>query len=298
MLSNEPIQMAFIGLHGVYPTDGGDVALDDRYSLVTPNRFLLSARSEFTMNRLQYDEAEKVTRYLVYRGARGVPSRNGQEVTEALQNGLMAFQIVKPIRTTGLIFYGFDSGSDEFVLQRTEYRFPTDAGEWARMRKFDDALLVRVPTLIKSIETVMKGESAEQKNAVFFLQMGLEHNNPMIAGLLWAMGIDAILGGEGRAEFAKRLCTSLGPKTAAFPDWNEAIAPPPYLVEDVALDLYVLRNKLGHGVDLRKAAKDKSTPVDLMKRVKLTELSDPTSYSMVLSQAACYLLCQLLEKGL
>jgi hypothetical protein len=72
-----------------------------------------------------------------------------------------------------------------------------------------------VPALVEKINQVMSGSNAEIKNAIFLLQMGLEHNNPLIAGLLFTMGLDAILGGHGRHQFKKRLCECLRPKTLA-----------------------------------------------------------------------------------
>jgi hypothetical protein len=57
-----------------------------------------------------------------------------------------------------------------------------------------------------------------------------------------------------------------------------------------------LRSKLAHGADLRKAAIDKKYPVDLIAKVKLTEFSEQTAYATVLCEAACFLLCQVLQK--
>jgi hypothetical protein len=173
-----------------------------------------------------------------------------------------------------------------------------DAGVWARMRYFDGPLFSRVPAMLKRVQRVMSETNAEKKNALFLLQMGLEHRNPLIAGLLWVMGIDALLGTWGKDGFAEGLCNSLGPTTLAFPDWNQPTGPPAYTVDDVALHVYILRSKLGHGVDLREAALDKKHPVDLLKKVKLTDFTEPEAMATILSQAACFLLCQLLEKKL
>ena len=292
------VELAFIGLHGVFIGSAAEIQLCDGLSLVKPNRFILTARSKWSMNLLQYKEAEDASRYLVYRLRNKSDIDGNRSVMEAVQNALLAMHIVKPVRTLGLIFYGFDDSSPVINLQRVEHRSPTDAGDWARMRVFDESLLVRVPPLIEKVNRVMAGQIAETKNALFLLQMGLEHTNPLISGLLFTMGLDAVLGGYGRKEFKERLCACLGAKMLVFPDWNPSPHRPLYTVEDVASDLYTLRNKLAHGVDLRAAAQDKSTPVDLLKPVNLTELSQRTTYSMILSQAACFLLCQVLEKTL
>jgi hypothetical protein len=57
-------------------------------------------------------------------------------------------------------------------------------------------------------------------------------------------------------------------------------------------------NKLAHGLDLRTAATDKTIPVDLLKQVTLTEFSEPTYYANLLSQAACFFLCRVLQQKL
>jgi hypothetical protein len=216
--------------------------------------------------------------------------------SETIQNALMAFQIIKPVQTLGFTFRGRDTDALTFYLETTEQRPPMDAGEWARMRVFDQELLDGVPPMIKRVRRVMEGTSAEQKNAIIFLQLGLEHGHPLIAGLLWVMGMEAIFDSEGRNDFRTKLCGCLGSTTLVFPDWNSPTAPPAYTVEELAIPVYMLRNKLAHGADLRTAALDKTTPVDLTKKVKLVDFLEPRSHAHLLSEAACYLLCQVLQK--
>jgi hypothetical protein len=45
---------------------------------------------------------------------------------------------------------------------------------------------------------------------------------------------------------------------------------------------------VAHGLALRKAARDKSTSVDLVEKVTLTSLSEPEIYALFVSQAACF----------
>jgi hypothetical protein len=150
--------------------------------------------------------------------------------------------------------------------------------------------------MIQRVRLVMQGSSAERKNAVTFLQLGLEHSHPLIAGLLWVMGMEAIFDSDDRNDFKKELCKCLGSAALVFPDWNAPTAPPAYTVDELAIPVYVLRSKLAHGADLRTAALDKKTPVDLTKKVKLVDFSEPRTRAHLLSEAACYLLCQVLQK--
>jgi hypothetical protein len=54
----------------------------------------------------------------------------------------------------------------------------------------------------------------------------------------------------------------------------------------------------GRVADLRSAATDKKHPVDLLSRVSLTLETEAMDYVLLLSKAACYLLCQVLQKAL
>jgi hypothetical protein len=124
----------------------------------------------------------------------------------------------------------------------------------------------------------------------------MENYHPLIAGMLWVMGMEAILESGNRNEFRDKLVALLGANTPVFPVWDSSVPALPWIVKDIAIDLYMLRNKLVHGVDLRKAATDKSSPVDLLRLVKLHPDSQDTQYSLLLSQAACFLLCQVIQK--
>ena len=64
----------------------------------------------------------------------------------------------------------------------------------------------------------------------------------------------------------------------------------------IAVELYTLRSKIAHGVGLRKAAQDSKAPVDLLKKIHLTHASGDTAYCVVLSEAAIYLLCEVIRK--
>lgn len=145
----------------------------------------------------------------------------------------------------------------------------------------------------------MGGAAAEPKNAVYFLQMALEHLHPHISGLLCVMGLEAKFDSKGRQDFARKLNATFGSSTPVFPDWNSpGHAQPAHTVDNIAVHLYTLRSKIAHGVDLRKAAQDKVVPVDLVKPVELTPQMPLRSYAGLLSEAATYLLCDLIQRRL
>lgn len=301
-LPKGPTRLVFTGLRSIDIGDDDEVEVGDGFSLTRPNGFLLSARDHHGMNQREYDEAALASRYLVYKRVSSILQPEGpyDRDSETIQNGLVAFQIIKPIQTLGFTFHGWDRGTSTFSPELSEKRAPMVAGEWARMRRFDRELLDQVPAMIKKVRLVMEGSSVERKNAVIFLQLGLEtnHYHELLAGLLWVMGMEAIFDSGNRNDFKKKLCDCLGPATLVFPDWNRPTAPPAYKVEELAIPVYILRNKLAHGADLRTAVRDKTTPVDLVKKVKSAGGLEDISNAYLLSEAACYLLCQVLQKAI
>lgn len=224
---------------------------------------------------------------------------------EAFQNGLMALQIVKPIRTYGLFFHGTEMPDGSPRLRGlTDRRWGMAAGQWAELRAFDEPLLGHACQILDQVRATMGGSDIPKRNAVHSLQLALEHPHPYVSCLLAVMGIEAILDSSDRWDFESKLCDLLGANAPAFPDWNSPdFRPPKYSVKDLAVHLYTLRSKIAHGVDLRTAAADKRSPVDLLEfKEYITtpftayeQVSDPVQYAKLLGEVSIYLLCRLLQ---
>jgi len=219
-----PTRWIFTGLRSIDIGAQEEVELGDGFFLSKPNDFLLSARDHHAMNRREYDEAAQVSRYLVYKRVSpthfmGAELDDRGSVAEVFQNGLVALQIIKPLPTLGFIFHGMAYGGPTFNLETVERRSPMNPGGWARMRIFDREFLVRVLPTIRKVQQVMAGRSAERKNAIILLQLGLETNyyHQLIAGLLWVMGMEAIFDSNNRHDFETKLCNCLGSSAAGFP---------------------------------------------------------------------------------
>lgn len=290
----------FTGLYNVDLGVESQVDLGAGLFLSKPTTFLLSARSKHDLSEWQFQQAEAVSCFLVRRESQ--PLLRGPErdkSVDQLQGELMAFQILKPLHTLGIIFQGSRMPTDTFSLETSIHRSPMNPGEWARMRAFDAGLISQVPQMIQKVKGIMSGTAAEPKNAINFLQLALEHHHPLITGLLCVMGLEALFDSKNRWDFRKKLCNRLGGETVAFPDWNSPIfQPPSYTVDQIAVHVYTLRSKIAHGVDLRKSASDKNSPVDLLRSVKLIAQLEARPYSILLSEAAVYLLCQVLQKAI
>lgn len=293
-------ELIYTGIQYLDIGDDEQVPLGNDLALVKPNSLLLSGRTRYAQNEHEYKEAEEASRYLVYRYEQ--PLFVGETETPTnpdamFYGGLMALQIVKPTNTLGFVYSGTDYGGDS-INAAIERRHPIHAPEWATVKCFDTTCLSEAIALVPRVQAALAGSSVPPKNAIIALQLGLEMYayHQYIGGLLWVMGMEAIFDSQNRNDFSKKLCNLLGADTPVFPNWTTLTAPFQRTVQQIAVDLYMLRNKLAHGVDLRSAASDKKTRVDLLKIVRLHEYSDERNYSMLLSEAACYLLCRVIQR--
>ena len=302
-----PIKTVFTALDRVAMNGDDEIPLVDGLSLVRPNGRLTSGSWSHTVNQMDEAEIKAASRLLVCRYEEPDEKDSWNAVQkrayDLLRSSLMAFQVIKPIRTFGYMHHGssgdaFGFDSSQYVPTHIYYRPQMRPSRWARMNEFDDAMLAQMPVMIARVRAALTGPDVPRANALTFLQLGLESEQPYIAGLLWVTGLEAIFDSGGKDKFKKKLCDCLGPQTLAFSNWHSKPDAPTYTVEELAIPLFVLRNKLAHGADLRTAAADAKQPIDLMARVNLTPDSTATTHALLLSEAACYLLCQVLQKVL
>jgi hypothetical protein len=300
----QPIETIFTAIDRVAVTGADEIPLVDGLSLIRPNDRLTSGSWSHTVNQMDELDIKAASRFLFCRYEDdGAGNDARRKAYDLLRSGLMAFQVIKPVRTLGYVHHG--SSGDKFGFDRSQY-VPTHIyyrpqmrpGRWAKMNEFDDAILGQVPAMIARVHAAFTGTDIPHANALTFLQLGLESEQPYIAALLWVSGLEAIFDSRRRDEFKNKLCGCLGPQTPAFPNWHSKPVAPPYTVEEIATPLFVLRNKIAHGADLRTAATEAKDPVDLMARVNLIQGSTATTQALLLSEAACYLLCQVLQKVL
>ncbi|HEV2495177.1 MAG TPA: hypothetical protein VG204_19115 [Terriglobia bacterium] len=291
----EALHVTLTGLTGIALGREPEIALSDG--------FLLSQRTPqlgrvlddpFWMGTAEKSSLKSVDCFFCLKSRTPLPT---DQEANRFQNGLMALQIVKPVPSIGWIFQGTAFGSGYITVNHTERRPPMFAGEWAQLSPFDLKQINQSRALLPKVLARMETGSAEQRNSVILFQLALEHFHPLVKGFFAVMGLEAALGSYGRQDFRKKLCSCLGESTQVFPDWNSSsIAPPKYVVGDIALHLYTLRSKIAHGVDLRKAARDTNVPVDLMRKVELIEHLEARPYAVLLSEAALYILCLVLQK--
>ena len=296
-------------LKGIDLGDQPEVLLADGFALMRANQRLNGAREELKLllSSVQIHNLSKVLWFFTSR----IPQStlNAVDVPKSIelfQDAFMAFQVVKPIETYGLIFHGVERMGSSLRWQGIDDRhWPMMAGMWAQLRAFDDPLLQEAQGILSRVRDVMKGSEISKRNAIHLLQLALEHPHPYVACLLAVMGMEAILDSRDRRDFEGKLCDMLGASALAFPDWNSPEFPAlKYTVKDLAMHLYTLRSKIAHGADLTRAAKDKNAPVDLHQFKEYivaegSELeSEPIRYATLLGEAAIYLLGQVIRKVL
>lgn len=205
-------RLIYTGIRSMDVGDVDEVPLIDGLSLIRPNERLIADDDRPMMSQLQFSDARNASRFMLLRYE--VPTIFSEreaaiESAETLfRSGMAAIQIVKPVETLGLIFRGDDFGDSIFVNQ-IEHRHQMDAGEWARYRHFDMTMLAAAIDMIPRVKAVLEGSNAELKNAVSLLQLGMENYHPLIAGMLWVMGMEAIFDSSNRNDFKDKLCVSV-----------------------------------------------------------------------------------------
>ena len=293
----EPFHLTFTGLEGVELGDKSEISFSDEFLLSKRTPQLVGVLDDsFWMGTAEKSGMNNVDCVFCLKSRMPLPT---DQEANRFQNGLMALQIVKPVTSIGWIFQGTAFGSGYVSVNHTERRPPMFAGEWSVLRRFDIDLINQSKALMPGVLARMESGSAEQRISVILLQFALEHLHPLIKGLLAVMGLEAIFDSQGRNDFEKKVCQRISSSTRVFPGWNSPSVPPPkHTVGEVALHLYTLRSKIAHGVDLRKAAQEKNVPTDMRRKVELIEQLEPRPYSVLLSEAAVYLLCLVLQKEL
>lgn len=296
-IPSETLLWTFTGLSGVDLGGEREVALPCEFLISEKTSQLSAVLHTGYLGKMQAIYwAKAVDSFFCLR--RSSPLPLSQEA-ELFQDGLTALQITKPVQNLGVIFQatGFHGGS--LTVESVQERPQMFAGVWAQMPPFDAKLITQLQDFLPKVMARMKDGSVEERNSINLLQLSLEHFHPLIKCLLSVVGLDALLDSKDRNDFKMKLCGRLGEVAQVFPDWNSpSTSPPKYSVADIAVHLYTLRSKIAHGVDLRKALHDKNAPVDLAKWIEPIEDMGMMSYAELLSEAAIYILCALLQEEL
>jgi hypothetical protein len=220
-----------------------------------------------------------------------------KDLASDLRSAMLAFQVWCPKGWSGTIVNTIRT--DEGPIRVHSVCLPEHyaAGYWASLLRVDELHVDDLKKLIDGTLSALKSECTQVCNPFQYLEIGLQTtvNHPKAGGLLWMIGLDALLGAQGEALFTARLCRFLGKDTRVFPI-DFASRRPVYTIGCVASDIYTLRNQIAHGdrianryVDEVEFEFDQPDPYGLLGIGKW-------SYQSILWEAALFALCASLRK--
>jgi len=112
----------FTGLRYVYLEEQDEIDLGGGFSLVKPNESIRCGWDHHFMSNENYEDAEKCGSYLVFKRPQDFLAPDlAAACTQELQNGLVAFQIVKPTASLGFIFQCEQWDSPHLSLKTAEH---------------------------------------------------------------------------------------------------------------------------------------------------------------------------------
>jgi hypothetical protein len=129
-----PAVWVFAGLKDVSMAGQQEIRLTNSFTLNQPDELLLSCRDRYLLCGRDWQQIENVSCFLLLREQ--APPLRGPERDKhfaGLQNALMAFQVLKPLHTSGFIFQAVQLHPATLNLERIGARRPMDAGIWASM---------------------------------------------------------------------------------------------------------------------------------------------------------------------
>lgn len=139
----------------------------------------------------------------------------------------------------------------EMPVENVSCAEPYRASEWSKMMDLKTQDVAELGPLVEGVFALLESGAVRLINPLRFLEIGLQtaFNHIRAGALLWTAGLDALLAAEKQVWFAARLKSFLGSDTRVFPpDWVGRR--PLYKVEDVAANMFDLRNLLAHGKEI------------------------------------------------
>lgn len=151
-------------------------------------------------------------------------------------------------------------------------------------------------------ETVFTGvrRSFQEKilrleNPILLLEHGQQIGNVPLSALFWVMGLDMLfMAGGNIASFVDRISGFLGPDAFIFPITEVFRQQPFPRVKDVLQDLYELRNKIAHGLEIPK--QPYREPYHLLDTYGSLISGENYLYLHLIQEAALFILCKTLRR--
>ena len=217
------------------------------------------------------------------------------EAMESVRNAMLAYQLSRPVGT---------GDTDVFVILCETQPHSLVIGSFGRFQALTTTMwgrtLIPEPVDVSALAIAVAGvqqafakKITRLQNPLYLLELGEQATNLHIRLLLWVAALDMLLMAGGKSElFDQRLCNLLGRTTRVFPParW---IAQPRYILDDVAHDLYELRNLIAHGSAISERFRREVGFEDMEGRL-IDGYSSAYQYRQVLEESALFLLCSAL----
>jgi hypothetical protein len=216
-----------------------------------------------------------------------------ERAVELVRNTQLAIQIVQPTGLwDGTIFVFEERGNKIDVIQIAQ-KPRMDTTVWAKMSGPYHSSLSEVKCVVRGVNAAFKGNVTRLVNPLYFLELGLEATNIHMRIFLWVTALDSLLMAGESHVFVERLGNLLDEDSFVFPPIS-GFEQPKYLVSDVAKDLYELRSKIAHGLEIPK----KFTRICGFKDTEEQDILgyDPShQYRQILHESAFLLLVRALK---
>lgn len=153
-----------------------------------------------------------------------------------------------------------DGSFDPSGFSKAEGRLTVSSCDAANSIRKRDAELLRaiVPALLAAYDT----KCGPVSRAISILELGYVSEFRDVKQLMWTTALDALFTSAknwGSDLAIRRIKRLIGPNTRIYEpaDFPHYMSPPPFTVEQVARDIYRLRNKFAHGEWIPKEFLDK-----------------------------------------
>ena len=225
------------------------------------------------------------------------PTNEGNDLCEKVHWAMYCVQIICPSGGKNLYLkfrhtpQGFDNiGSNHFPLLNN-----TIIGKitYLRHQRFAEDF----DPVYEGVNKAFTEKIIRLQNPILLLEHGQQITNVPLSTLFWVMGLDMLfMAGGNIHQFEDRIKGFLGENTLIFPASSITGQQPSTRVKDVLHDLYELRSKLAHGLEIPKSPyRQNHILPDTNGSAFLLGTVD-YSYLNLMQESALFILCKSLRK--
>ncbi len=221
------------------------------------------------------------------------------EAIGVVDRALLAAQLLKPIGTMNVRFVVAELAGQPCI--RTVFRGARMTEPiWARVSEVNEPALQKLPKLFERLRMAESQALIRVVNPLRLLGHGLQASEVHIRILLCTAGLDVLLMAGGGAKFSRNLCNLLGADAFVFPPGKLLTTQPKYRVGSIAGDLYELRNKVAHGLEIPRKFREETGFLAEDDTFALEPIPGYGRhlYRDVLGECAVFLLCKALKRVL